>query len=91
MQGHPIAPDRSAALDDHKRAAGDDWQRRERLGGGDGGEGGDGVDDGASNSRSIYLEESHSSRLILALLKISASRQACTYFFPLMRIWYFSA
>ena len=75
MQGHAIAPDGGPALDDDKRAAGDGGQWRERLGGGDGRGDGDGIDDGSS-SLSIYLEESHSSRLILALLKISASRHA---------------
>ena len=46
MQGHAVAPDGGAALDDHKRAAGDGGQWRERLGGGDGRGDGDGVDDG---------------------------------------------
>ncbi len=75
MQGHAIAPDGGPALDDDKRAAGDGWQGRQGLGGGDGRGDSDGVDNGSS-SLSIYLEESHSSRLILALLKISASRHA---------------
>jgi len=75
VQGHAVAPDGGPALHNHQRAAGDGGQGRQGLGGGDGRRDGDGVDDGSS-SLSIYLEESHSSRLILALLKISASRHA---------------
>jgi len=49
MQRHSVAPDRSAALHDHKRAAGDDGQRWQRLGGGGGRGDGDGVDDGSGH------------------------------------------
>ena len=48
VKRHPVAPDGSTALDDHKRAAGDDGQRWQRLGGGDGRGDGDGVDDESS-------------------------------------------
>ena len=49
VQRHPVAPDRSAALHDHERAAGDGGQWWQRLGGGDGRGDGDGVDDGSGH------------------------------------------
>ena len=51
MQGHAVAPDGGAALDDNEGAAGDFRERGQGLGGGDGGGDSDGVD---------YLNRSHS-------------------------------
>ena len=49
MQGHAVAPDGGAALDDNEGASGDFRERGQGLGGGDGGGDGDGVDDGGGN------------------------------------------
>jgi hypothetical protein len=62
MQRHAVAPDGSAALHDHQRAARDVGQRGQRLGGGDGRGDGDGVDDGGGHFFSsdlflIYLQQ----------------------------------
>jgi len=45
MQRHAVAPDGGAARHYYERAAGDGWQGRQGLGGGDGGGDGDGIDD----------------------------------------------
>lgn len=58
LQGHAVAPDGGPALDDHKRAAGDDGQRGQGLGGGDRRGDGEGVDDGREGLHNLLNDTS---------------------------------
>jgi len=78
VQGHAVAPDGRPAFDDDQRAAGDDGQRGQGLGGGDGG------GDGDDAIRLAYLSEESDASCIF-FRKSKSIHKACNNLFYKMR------